>query len=696
MRMSETSSENSGGRRSSDRSKEDLAGDSSRSLRIFGVLLLSILVTITISVYALKFFQLDNWAYWFFRDAIHLEETCEVAAVPNDGVQIDRAALISERHSPVRVPHDTDALLKYLDSSGKKVATIAAHYSCRIADERLEKHQGGVVYLHTGWIFGNTSIVAVNGIDRVRFTGSDKLVMALNREDFASGSIQIEVWMTGKTSGSLGLAGRQPATIAVGSVANARIMGLETAVSQMRRLYNLFPVIFLGLICLLAWIYGFRSRLIAATALFCALSAFQYALYMFAEFFPWGLQVTYAMAGVFQPASIFSLIIFGLVLFGWVPRLVVQLIGFQAALIVVGVATVLIRQDGALIYNYMHPIWNSINSVALMAIAGVAVIRQERGVGVAKGRNAHVFAIFVFVTGVIGVIDIILDQFRSTLVLSRYIEVFLPLFIGAITLNALAAVDRKYRAERLFRFQIEHDLAIARDIQDSLAPPPQRIFAGHRKVECFQVKHAKVAGDWMAVRELTDGRLVAIVADATGKGVQAALVVHAVQSLWADTLAEDDFQPEPWMRRVNRVLLRMGEKQRHSLTIGVVVLRKDGFEYWSAGHLPLFVLETNEEGKEDVKSYPARGTVIGIKDELVLQKAEGVLNEGGRYGIMLGSDGTFERGSRTSRRDVTDIFHRLRAEGGDVLKKLTADDDRTLVFIQIGEDTATKDAKGVA
>ena len=694
--MSDAPTENSTGRRSSDRSKEDLSGDSSRSLRIFGVILLSVLVTITIGVYGLKFFQLDNWAYWFFRDAIHLEDSCEVAVVPNDGTTIDRAALITQRHSPLKVPHDPNALVKYLDTADRSSPTVAAHYNCRVTDDRLAKHSGGVVYFHSGWIFGSNSTVAINGVDRVKFAGSDKLVMALNQADFVSGSIQIEIWMTGKTSGSMGLAGRQPATIAVGSVANARIMGLETAVSQMRRLYNLFPVIFLGLICLLAWVYGFRSRLIAATALFCSLSAFQYALYMFAEFFPWGLQVTYAIAGVFQPASLFTLIIFGLVLFGWAPRLVVHLIGIQLALIIAGVLTVVLRQDGAMIYKYMHPIWNSINSIGLMIIAGAAVIRKAPESGVAKGGNAHAFAIFVFVTGVIGVIDIVLDQFRSTLVLSRYIEVFLPLFIGAITVNALSAVDRKYRAERLFRFQIEHDLAIARDIQDSLAPPPERLFAGNRKVECFQVKHAKVAGDWMAVRELADGRLIGIVADATGKGVQAALVVHAVQSLWADTLGEEDFLPEPWIQRVNRVLMRMGEKKRHSLTLGVVILSKDTFEYWSAGHIPLFIIEVKNDGTEEVKSYPARGSVIGLKDDLVLQKTEGKFASDGKFGILLGSDGTFDRGSRTSRREVSDIYGKLRSAGGDTLKTLTADDDRTLVFIQIGVEDEGASSKGVA
>src|SRR5688500_16637108 len=101
------------------------------------------------------------------------------------------------------------------------------------------------------------------------------------------------------------------------------------------------------------------------------------------------------------------------------------------------------------------------------------------------------------------------------------------------------------------------------------------------RASCFQKKFGPLGGDWLAVRRLKDGSLAAIVGDATGKGVQASLVVHAVQSLWASALVEPEFEPARWLRHLNQVLLTMGRSQLQTVTVGLLIINERRITYWS-------------------------------------------------------------------------------------------------------------------
>src|SRR5690606_10891442 len=131
--------------------------------------------------------------------------------------------------------------------------------------------------------------------------------------------------------------------------------------------------------------------------------------------------------------------------------------------------------------------------------------------------------------------------------------------------------------------KVEREMELAKEIQTSLEPPPIIDFGGNMQIHTYQITHYTVGGDWMAVRENGAGDLVMLVADATGKGMQAALVVHAVQALWARFLDDPDFDPADFLDQANRTLLRLGRKKVHSMTVGIAVLSREKLTYWSAG-----------------------------------------------------------------------------------------------------------------
>lgn len=246
----------------------------------------------------------------------------------------------------------------------------------------------------------------------------------------------------------------------------------------------------------------------------------------------------------------------------------------------------------------------------------------------------------------------------------------------------LVLEHRSREAEiRAAKVRFQRELELAREIQDSMAPPAHQATPDGVQVYCMQMKHEKVAGDWMTVRTCKDGSLVMMIADATGKGLQAALVVHAIQSLWATTLDSDGFDPKEWLERVNLALFRLGEKQTHSATIGVAVLNKGRITYWSAGHLPLFLL-LGSARDVTFKTLNGRGNVLGLGSQLQLQQQYIDLAPNYPVRIIMASDGVLDRGTLTQHRELESLYSRVKTEGMTCLNDFDTHDDKTLIVVE--------------
>lgn len=231
------------------------------------------------------------------------------------------------------------------------------------------------------------------------------------------------------------------------------------------------------------------------------------------------------------------------------------------------------------------------------------------------------------------------------------------------------------------RIRMEHEMALARDIQDSLSPPSDAMLSDNVRVICHQAKHDKVGGDWMAIRKDGTGAIYFVVADATGKGLPAALVIHAVQSLWADELNRADFDPPTWIRRVNRTLSVLGQTRPHSLTLGLGRITTSSLTYWSAGHLPLFIAEGGGT-TPNIRSLLGRGPILGLASKIHLEPATMPIMPGAQLQILLGSDGVFAKGSRSSRRDISQFLTQLETNPHAAVET-DIEDDRTLVWIKM-------------
>jgi hypothetical protein len=287
---------------------------------------------------------------------------------------------------------------------------------------------------------------------------------------------------------------------------------------------------------------------------------------------------------------------------------------------------------------------------------------------------------------------------RDHPVFVKWVTVETLFMIGMVVIWRIAYVRTEqetlleFHARKLIararQIEREKDLTVAREIQESQLPPESVMTAGDgvTSIQCFQRKHETVCGDWMAVRSFAGGATVAVIADATGKGVHAGLVAQAVQTLWVDLDAAAPFDADAWIRKVNAALVRLGAKKPQSMTLGLLVIREREVQYWSAGHVPLFVRERAQAGDvPKTRLLVGRGGMLGMTEKVSLAPLGFAVPPGGDCELMLASDGVFDRGTRYGAEEIDALFGALSVEGARYLAGLDTEDDRSVIHVRIAE-----------
>lgn len=200
-------------------------------------------------------------------------------------------------------------------------------------------------------------------------------------------------------------------------------------------------------------------------------------------------------------------------------------------------------------------------------------------------------------------------------------------------------------------------------------------------ISLFERRFSALGGDWGAYRTFPDGTLVIVVADATGKGIQAALVIQALKTMWAMIDDQHSFEPMLWLAMANKVFYQLGHRRDHTLTLGLVVIDQSSLTYYAAGHVPVFAIVKNENGDELVETIIGQGMPLGLEEELSLEPTKTQLNLANLKGLMLGTDGIFDRGVRTRKRDIIKLQQLFTANGEAALDNLPRQDDQLVVWL---------------
>jgi serine phosphatase RsbU (regulator of sigma subunit)/catechol 2,3-dioxygenase-like lactoylglutathione lyase family enzyme len=162
----------------------------------------------------------------------------------------------------------------------------------------------------------------------------------------------------------------------------------------------------------------------------------------------------------------------------------------------------------------------------------------------------------------------------------------------------------KQEAER----RAAHELEIAKHVQSRLFPqvqPPLKSmeYAG----VCIQAR--KVGGDYYDFLDLGQGRFGFVIADISGKGIAAALLMANLQANLRSLCTLDKTQPDHLLRSVNKLFCEnTSDGAFATLFFGEYDDAARRLRYANCGHLPALVLRVDGS----VIGLDATGTVLGI------------------------------------------------------------------------------------
>jgi serine phosphatase RsbU (regulator of sigma subunit) len=198
----------------------------------------------------------------------------------------------------------------------------------------------------------------------------------------------------------------------------------------------------------------------------------------------------------------------------------------------------------------------------------------------------------------------------------------------------VAQLVRQQQAEAQDRERLDHELRVARLIQQTLLPRELPSMPGWSMARHYQPARA-VGGDFYDAMAMPDGRLVLIIGDVTDKGVPAALLMATTRSILR-AAAQRLLTPAAVLKRANDHLY--GDIPANMfVTCLCAVLAPESGRLWyaNAGHDPPYLRRRGA-----VEELRASGVPLGLMPNMEYQEHEVQLEPGDE--VLFYSDGVVE------------------------------------------------------
>jgi sigma-B regulation protein RsbU (phosphoserine phosphatase) len=278
----------------------------------------------------------------------------------------------------------------------------------------------------------------------------------------------------------------------------------------------------------------------------------------------------------------------------------------------------------------------------------------------------------------------------------EYVEQDVNFLAGlAAQIGAALKTSQLVREAQTHR-QLENELTVARQIQEGLFP---HALPGREDLEvvAFNNPGRSVSGDYYDVIQLDDDRIGTIIADVSGKGVAAAMLMANLQAAVRVMLADGDDLIQI-VQRLNRLIYdnTNGTKFITAL-LGVVDTADRIIRYANAGHYPPY--HVLADGRVETLPEEA-GLPLGVKPDTVYPLVEVPLGDQASS-LFLFTDGMTESLNhedeffglgriedllkRNARTSAAELISRCRRTIAEFVGHAPQSDDVTLMAIRIGQ-----------
>lgn len=177
--------------------------------------------------------------------------------------------------------------------------------------------------------------------------------------------------------------------------------------------------------------------------------------------------------------------------------------------------------------------------------------------------------------------------------------------------------------ETIEKERLEEELNLARTIQQRLLPSQMPVINGF-DVHGFNIPSRLVGGDYFDIIELNEKEFIFTIADVSGKGIPAALLMSNLQAA-LQTLSTEYYSLSEITSKLNSLILKNTTIEKF-ITFFILKLNiQNGyFEYVNAGHNPPFLFRRNSE----VSTLNLGGIILGILANMPYETGHGQLQPG--------------------------------------------------------------------
>lgn len=181
--------------------------------------------------------------------------------------------------------------------------------------------------------------------------------------------------------------------------------------------------------------------------------------------------------------------------------------------------------------------------------------------------------------------------------------------LAFVSLQNSVLVEQQLEKQRL-----EEEMRLARQIQEGLQPTEVPNVEG-LEIATLAIPSRHVAGDYFDVVELENNRILLAIADVTGKGMPASLLMSNLQAA-LHSIIHMDITLEEATSNMNRVICRnTGYDKFITFFHGIYNPADRTFRYVNAGHNPPMLLRASGEMEELEKGGLLLGVMLGMPYE---------------------------------------------------------------------------------
>lgn len=191
-------------------------------------------------------------------------------------------------------------------------------------------------------------------------------------------------------------------------------------------------------------------------------------------------------------------------------------------------------------------------------------------------------------------------------------------FISSIANSAISALENeRLFIEELEKKKIESELDIALDIQQKLLPKPEEFNADRVDVGAYAKPSGAVGGDYFDFVKINDSKYQFIIADVSGKGMPASLLMSNLQAV-IRSLSSFDLPLTDLVNRINQIIFENTTPDKYiTMFIMNIDLDKNKVEYVNAGHFSPITFIDNE-----LRELKQGGLILGFMESPLDYKSE--------------------------------------------------------------------------